>query len=84
MSAVLDRVTVSPEIVPASTWTANTELPSGNRLQRQHRYRLRNRLPFPNSSLPCRIRFSFPAAGPSKTPEMPRPIFARGVWIHSS
>ncbi|MEJ2474788.1 MAG: SPOR domain-containing protein [Desulfobacterales bacterium] len=33
MSAVLDRVTVSPEIVPASTWTANTELPSGNQLQ---------------------------------------------------
>ena len=33
MSAVLDRVTVSPRIVPASTWTAKTELPSGNQLQ---------------------------------------------------
>ena len=33
MSAVLDRVIVSPQIVPASTWTAKTELPSGNRLQ---------------------------------------------------
>ena len=33
VSAVLDRVTISPEIVHASTWTANTGLPSGDQAQ---------------------------------------------------
>jgi len=57
MSAVLERVTVSPQLAPASKRTVNTELPSGNHL--------------PEREAPTPMTASKPITLSKQTPSLP-------------